>query len=198
MEHRIDGRPAPGRIGGLRSTRIVDDALEFLGVRQPPVGVAQELRLVLHLAPGQRVLPVHTLPAVGLGPHQACGAVADRRVAIDEVEEPRVQVWLRVGGAISPRSSEHRACPVPTMIYGRCVASADRLPSVPAPWAIAPVDARRIAAQTDGSSCQDGVAWGRGSPHDTRSNTRRASSCRRAAYRLGPERLSANSQRPAA
>ena len=77
-EQRIDGRRS-GRVGGAG---VVHDALQFLGVRQAPVVVAEIFLGVLGLDPGQRGLPVHALAAVGLRPHQARGAVGDGAVAV--------------------------------------------------------------------------------------------------------------------
>ena len=78
MEQRIDGRRAVrvGRPG------VVEQALQFLGVGQPPVVVSQIVLVVLLLDPGQGVFPVQPRAAVRLRPHQLGGVVGDRAVAV--------------------------------------------------------------------------------------------------------------------
>ena len=69
----IDG----GRMRRVGRPGVVHDALQFLHARHPPGVVAEEFIRVLILHPGQRVLPVQALAAIGLGPDQASGAVDD-------------------------------------------------------------------------------------------------------------------------
>ena len=98
VEERIDG----GGMSGIGRARVVHDALQFLDAGQPPVVVAEIFLRVLLLHPGQRVLPVHALAAVGLGPHQAGGAVGDGAVAVV------VEIILAVVGVAAHAEHEER------------------------------------------------------------------------------------------
>ena len=77
-ERGVDGRPAV-EVGGVR---VVHQAVKLLGVGQPPVVMAQVVRGVPRLHPGQRILPGHADTAVHLGPHQVRGCVCDRAVPV--------------------------------------------------------------------------------------------------------------------
>ena len=83
-EQRVEG----GAAGGVQTAGVVHDALEFLGVGQPPVAIPGVIQAVTE---GQRFRPVQAAVAVGPGPqqaavslhpHQAGGRVGDRAVAV--------------------------------------------------------------------------------------------------------------------
>ena len=80
-EHRIDRRGARG----VGRPGIIDDALQFLRVRQTPVAVAEVILRVLLFDPGQGFLPVHSHAAVGLRPHQSGSVVGDGAVAAGDI-----------------------------------------------------------------------------------------------------------------
>ena len=84
LEHRIDGRG----LAGVRGAGVVHDALQFLRVRQPPVGVAGVFEI---FRPAKSFPPVHCavfccacfkLAAVDLHPHQSGSFVCNGTVAI--------------------------------------------------------------------------------------------------------------------
>ena len=75
IEHRING----SGVCLIGTARIVDDALELFGVRQPLIRMPRQLKILGEL---QRIFPVHASATVGLHPDQPRGMVSDGTVAI--------------------------------------------------------------------------------------------------------------------
>lgn len=78
-EDGIDGRALLGRVERIGSARVVDDALQLLGVGQPPVVVSGQRQL---LGVGQGLLPVARDTVIDLLPPQAGVQVGDGAVAV--------------------------------------------------------------------------------------------------------------------
>ena len=78
LKKRVNRR----RSAGIRRAAVIHDALQLLDIRQTPVIVTEIIGGVLGLHPAERLLPVHGTAAVGFGPGQAGGGVADGLVAV--------------------------------------------------------------------------------------------------------------------
>ena len=149
-ENRVNG----GRMSRVGRARVVHEALQLLHVGQAPVGVAQVFLRVLLLHPGQRVLPIHALAAVGLGPGQAGRAVGDGAIAVV------VEVVAAVAGVSADADGEELE-----------LAPARPLQVVAFDAAIGEVDAEDFACAADGLADVPGAGRPLGI-NDARANAR--------------------------